>query len=77
MHLDTATGQCGGTSPPVEASLRDGLIKLGFQGIIIMWQLVFALCHRLKYKKKKIQEEKRVPDCYGDPSELGHGKNIP
>ena len=35
---------------------------LGVQGIVIMWQLVFALCHRLKSNNKK---RKRVPDGHG------------
>ena len=35
---------------------------LGVQGILIMWQLDFALCHRLIPNKKK---KKRVRDGHG------------
>ena len=55
---------------------------LGVQGIVIMWQLVFALCHRLKSnnnKKNKNKKKKKKKGCQvvmANPSNLGHGKNI-
>ena len=48
---------------------------LGVQGIIIMWQLVFASCHRLKSKKKK-NKKKGCLMVMADPSDHGHRKNV-
>ena len=51
---------------------------LGVRGIIIMWQLVFASCHRLIRNNKKKKKKKILKGCVmvmADPSDLGHGKN--
>ena len=49
---------------------------LGVLGIIIMWQLVFASCHRLILKNKN-KNKIHLKGCVmvmADPSDLGHGK---
>ena len=44
-----------------------------------MWQLVFAVRHRLKHQEeeqeKEEEEEVRCLMVLADPSDLGHGKN--
>ena len=46
---------------------------MGFQGVLCMWELVFASCHRLiPNKKNKIP--KGCLMVMADPSDLGHGK---
>ena len=50
---------------------------LGVRGVLCMWQLVFASCHRLKSKNNNNNNNKK--GCLmvmADPSDLGHGKNI-
>ena len=45
---------------------------LGVQGILIMWQLVFAMCQRLKSKKNN---RKGCLMVMTKSLELGHGTN--
>ena len=46
----------------------------GVRGVLCMWQLVFASCHRLKSKKKK-NKKKGCLMVMADPLDHGHGKN--
>ena len=47
---------------------------LGVRGILCMWPLVFALCHRLIRKKNKKKMSKGCLMVMADSSDLGHGK---
>ena len=38
---------------------------LGIRGVLCMWQLVFALRHRLIHQQEEQQHAKRVPDGHG------------
>ena len=69
-------------SPPISHFIG-GLksVKIwGVQGIIIIWQLVFASCHRLKSKNKnntKNNTKNNKKGCLvvmANPLDLGHGK---
>ena len=53
---------------------------MGFRGVLCIWQLVFASCHRLISKNKNMKKNKnKMPKgclmVMADPLDLGQGKN--
>ena len=66
-----ARGVRGTSNPPTSSNFMgdsESVKILGVQGILIMWQLVFALRHHLKSNNNKnntTTTKKRVPDGHG------------